>query len=249
MPAVNELLLEHQPHQLLGRRGHIPEALTEGHHGEAVILQGLHHHAGVPAVIGNLTDVVVLIQLEDELLDPAIIDHIPLGGLDEALLLPHIVDHMVAPDAQVEGFSRYPEERQHDVRFILIGRREHQHKGCQVAGRGQVHACIAGTPLQQPRRNTPRAGIPLVHGHPADGLLDPLVETQLSEGVLFAGILPGTVTGTLHLGDVDGVPEGRVRLLPHLRVGPVLTDVRTENDRIEGRVVDCAVQHTQRLLM
>lgn len=32
MPAVDELLLEHQPHQLLGRRGHIPEALTEGHH-------------------------------------------------------------------------------------------------------------------------------------------------------------------------------------------------------------------------
>ena len=77
VPTVDELLLQHQPHQLLGRRGHIPEALPEGHHGKAVILQGLHHHAGVPAVIGNLADVVVLVQLEDELLDPAIIDHIP----------------------------------------------------------------------------------------------------------------------------------------------------------------------------
>ena len=93
----------------------------------------------------------MLIQLEDELLDPAIIDHISLGGLDEALLLPHIVDHMVAPDTQIKGFCRYPEERQHDVRLVLIGRREHQYKGSQVAGGGQVHARIAGTAFQQPR--------------------------------------------------------------------------------------------------
>ena len=58
-----------------------------------------------------------LAQLDDELLDEAIVDDIALRGLQETLLLPHIIHDMITPDAQGECFIRQPEERHNDVRL------------------------------------------------------------------------------------------------------------------------------------
>ena len=85
-----ELVLQHEAHQLLGRRTHVPKALAKRHHCEAIVLQRLHHHGGVPPVVSDLADVVALAQLADELLNEAVVDDVALRGLDEALLLPYV---------------------------------------------------------------------------------------------------------------------------------------------------------------
>ena len=110
MPTVVELAFKHDAHQFLRRRTHVLVALTEGYHGEAIILQILHHHAGVPAVVGNLADVIALIQLADELLNETVVHHIALGGHDVPLALPYIVHHVVAAYAQRKRVFRQPEE-------------------------------------------------------------------------------------------------------------------------------------------
>ena len=94
-----ELALQHDAHELLRGRGHIPEALSEGYHREAVILQRLYHHGGVPPVVGDLPDVELLAQFQDELLDEAIVDDVALSRHDEALFLPFVIHDVITPDA------------------------------------------------------------------------------------------------------------------------------------------------------
>ena len=132
MPAVVQLPLQHDAHQFLGRRAHVTEALSERHHVETVVFQGLHHHGGVPSVIGDFPDVEPFAQLRDELLNEAIMHHVALGRMDKALALPFVVHHMIAPDAQLHGVLREPEVRQHNVLLFIIPRWENQHHGCQV---------------------------------------------------------------------------------------------------------------------
>ena len=67
-------------------------------------------------------------------------------------------------------------------------------------------------------------------------MLDPLIQTELPESVLLAGVLPCGIAGGFDLVDADGLAERRVCFFPHLGVCPVLIHVRSENDRVEGRV-------------
>ena len=60
-----QLVFQHNAHQLFCRRAHILEALSEGNHRETVILQCLHHHGGIPAVVGDFADVIAFAQLAD----------------------------------------------------------------------------------------------------------------------------------------------------------------------------------------
>ena len=76
-----------------------------------------------------------------------------------------------------------------------------------------------------------------------------MVEPKLPEGVLLAGVLLRRLAGGLHLVDADRDAERGVRLLPHLRVSPVVRRVRAVDDRIEGRVGLPAVEDVLRLLV
>ena len=88
MATMVQLPLQYQPHQLFRRRTHVPEPLAEGNHGEAIILQRLHHHGGVPPVISDFFDVEPLTQLQDELLDKTVMDNVSLCSMQETLPLP-----------------------------------------------------------------------------------------------------------------------------------------------------------------
>ena len=83
----------------------------KGHHGEAHVLQVLHHLDGSPAVEGDLADVVPLAEPLDELLDVAVVDDVALRGLEASFLLPDVVGHVVAPDALLQRVLRHPEVR------------------------------------------------------------------------------------------------------------------------------------------
>ena len=83
---------------------------------------------------------------------------------------------MIAPNTQGKRFLRKPEEGHDRIRFVLITGREHQHQRRQVGGAGQVKPGIAGAAFQLIGINHAAALIPLVHGHPADGLLHPLIQ-------------------------------------------------------------------------
>lgn len=115
MTAVGNPLLQHQLHQLFGRRDHVLKALPEGNDREAHSLQVLDHLDSAPAVESDLPDVEAFSQPLDELLDVAIVNDIALGGLEVSLPLPYIVWHMVTPDSEIKVVLRYPEVRQDDV--------------------------------------------------------------------------------------------------------------------------------------
>ena len=114
---------------------------------------------------------------------------IALGGQQKALPLPHIVWHMVTPDTQIEVVLRNPEVRQDDVFVVLVLWREHQDECCNIRCGGQVQTAVTDTTFQIVFVDGELAFVPLVHRHPANCLFDPLVESQLSEGVLLAGVL------------------------------------------------------------
>jgi len=117
---------------------------------------------------------------------------------------------MVVPDTEVKRFLRQPEIRQNIIMVVLVGRRKHQHE-CRDIRRGrEVETAITYTPFQQRFVEIDLAGIPLVHRHPADGLFHPLIQTELPEGVFFAGILLCGFAGCFHLVHADGLTEGRI---------------------------------------
>ena len=88
MAAVSDAFLQHQLHQLLGRRGHILKALSEGNHRKAHAFQILHHLHSAPAVKGNLPDVEPFAQLLDEFLNVAVMYHVAFCSHQRPLALP-----------------------------------------------------------------------------------------------------------------------------------------------------------------
>ena len=134
--AVGNPFFQHQLHQFLGRRGHILKALTKGNHRKAHALKVLHHLHSAPSVKGDLTNIEPFTQLLNEFFNVAVVDHISLGGHQRPLALPQVIGNMVTADTQVKGLLRYPEVRQNVVFVILVQWRKHQHKGCDVRGRG-----------------------------------------------------------------------------------------------------------------
>ena len=73
-------------------------------------------------------------EVDNVLLDEAVMHHIALRGLDDVLPLPYVIGHMVTPHAQRDGFLREPEEGQRPIHRVALDGREHQNEGCQVAG-------------------------------------------------------------------------------------------------------------------
>ena len=163
-------------------------------------------------------------------------DDVPLGGDDPPLALPEVVWDVVLEDPRRHVLLRYPEEGQNVVSVVVFAGREHQRERGYVGGAREVQAPVAGAPLQVLRLEVFPAGVPLLHGHPPHGLLHPLVQAELAEGVLLGGVLPRGLVGGPDLLHLDGDPEGRVRLLPDLRVGPVVVLLRAVDDGVERRV-------------
>ena len=129
---------------------------------------------------------------------------------------------MVTPNAKVKVIFRYPEVRQHHKFIVLIPRWEHQNKSGNIRGGGQVQTSVADPAFQIILVDRERALVSFVHGHPADCLFNPLVQAQLTESVLFAGILLCRFTGILHLIDADCDAQGGIGLFPDLRVRPII---------------------------
>jgi hypothetical protein len=114
---------------------------------------------------------------------------------------------------------------------------EYENERGDVCRAGQVETAVADAALEVVLVYREGAGVPFVHRHPAHGLLHPLVEAELPEGVLLAGVLLCGLAGSFDLVDADRDAEARVRFLPDFRVGPVLGFVRAEDDRVERRIM------------
>ena len=156
---------------------------------------------------------------------------------------------MVAPDTQFERFLRHPEVRKDDVSAVLVPGREHQNERRDVRCGGEVEPAVADAPFQIVLGNGKGAGVPFLHRHPSDRLLHPLIEPQLTESVLLAGVLHGGLAGGFHLVDANRDAEGRVRLFPHFGVCPVLVLLRPVYHGVEGRIVFPPLLDVDGLLM
>ena len=156
---------------------------------------------------------------------------------------------MVAPNAQGECLLGQPEEGQRHVRLVLRGRREHQRQRRKVGSGGKVQARVARAALQRVGVHHAAALVPLVHGHPADGLLHPLIQAQLAELVLVRRSLLRLAEGVAHLVDGDGMPQRRVCPVPVFLARPVRIVGQAEDHGIEPRVDLAPFDNVQRLLM
>ena len=86
----------------------------------------------VPPVVCDLTNVVLIPQPQDGLLDIVVIDHIPLRHLDESLLCPQIIVDMVAAGVLCDRLLRHPGEGKDNILTIRGDGREDQHESSQV---------------------------------------------------------------------------------------------------------------------
>ena len=162
--------------------------------------------------------------------------YISLRSHQRPLAFPQVIGDMIPADTKIQRLFRYPEVRQEDVFIFLVQRREYQHKGGDVRGRGKVQSAVADTPLQIFLRNRECAGVPFIHRHPADRLLYPLVQTELPESVFLAGVLSCGFTGGFDLIQPHRNAKREVCFLPHLWVRPVFLFRSAVNDGIEGRI-------------
>ena len=244
-----EPVFQYDAHQLFRRRRHVAKTLSERNHRKTVILQSLNHHRGVPAVIGDFANIVALTQITDEFFNETIVNDIALGRLDKSLSLPLVVHHMIPPNAQSKRILRQPEKGQHHIGLVFIPRRENQYQRRQVGGGRQIQPGIAGASFQLIRVNVPAALIPFVHGHPANALLDPLVQSQLTEHILVRRRFQRLVIGVPHFIDGDRIAQGRIALVPVLFVLPVRVVGKPINHRVKARILFAPFQNIQRLLM
>ncbi len=216
---------------------HIFESLSEGHHRVAHALKVLHHLHRSPTVERDLSDVVSLAELADEGLDESVVDHVAFGGLYVAGSFPYVVGNMITPHTQAQAVLGYPEPGEDHEFVMLIPGWEYEHEGGDVGGRREIQSAVTDPALELLGIDREVAQVPFLHRHPANSLLDPLVEPELTEHILLARVLPCAVTGRLHLLEGDGMPQRRVGFLPRLRIGPVVVLLRAVDHRVEGLVV------------
>ena len=143
---------------------------------------------------------------------------------------------MVTPDSEVEVILRYPEVRQNNVFILIVLRWEHQNKCRNVRGGGQVQTAVADTAFQIVFADGKLAFVPFLHRHPTDSLLNPLVQAQLSEGILLTGVLLCGLAGVLDFVDAYRNTKGWVCLFPNRRICPIIRVLRTVNYRVKGMV-------------
>ena len=121
---MDDVAFHQQLVQFLGWGRHILKALPEGNHCKSHILQVLHHLRGIPTVIGNFDDMVLLSQLLNEPFNKPVMDHVSFRGQDVPLPFPYIIEDMIPAAAQFQCFLRQPEERQNNVFLLFRPRRK-----------------------------------------------------------------------------------------------------------------------------
>ena len=125
---------------------------------------------------------------------------------------------MVAPDTLLHILFWYPKVRQNHVLILVIQGGEYQNECGDVCGGGQIQTPITDLAFQVILVDRERAFVPLVHGHPTDGLFDPLIESKLAERILLGRILLGRLAGSFDFIQADRDAEGGVGFLPDLRI-------------------------------
>ena len=249
MSVVCKCLFQGQFHQFLGRRAHIFVTLTELNHCKSKPLQILRHLYRTPAVKCYLFDVKLLSQFIDEVFDKAIVNHIPLSCFQIALPFPYIIRNVVTPYSEGQRFFRQPEVRQNVVMLIVFSGWKDKHKSCNIRCAGKVESTVADSSFQFRFIKGNLAFIPFLHRHPTHCLFYPLIQTQLSKSIFFAGSLLCRITRRHHLIHADCLVEGWICFFPNLRIRPVFRFICTVNDRIESRIVLSAFQNVFRLLV
>ena len=201
-PAFHQELVE-----LLGRRAHIFESLTERNDCESHPLKVLGHLHGSPSVKGNLQNVIGLAQLLDNLFDKAVVDDISLGRHQVALLIPDIIRNGCPAHPLGDRVLRYPEKRKHDVLLLWNSGREHQHKSRDVSSAGQVQSSITVTAFKCFHIDWLIAEVidvfrdkPSQRGHPH-------VQTKLLEHILLCRVIQCFLICIPDTLDLNGLPQ------------------------------------------
>ena len=201
-PAFHQELVE-----LLGRRAHIFEALTERHNCESHPLKVLGHLHGSPSVKGNLPNVIGLAQLLDDLLNETVMDDIALGRHQVALLIPDIIRNGCSAHTLGDRILRYPEERKHDVLFLWNSGREHQHKSRDVSGAGQVQSAITVTAFEGFHIDWLIAEVVDVFRDESRQRGHPHIQTELLEHILLCRVIQCFLIRIPDTLDLDGLAQ------------------------------------------
>ena len=201
-PAFHQELVE-----LLGRRAHIFEALTERHNCESHPLKVLSHLHGSPSVKGNLPNVIGLAQLLDDLLNETVMDDIALGRHQVALLIPDIIRNGCSAHPLGDRILRYPEKRKHDVLLLWDSRWEHQHKSRDVSGTGQVQSAITVTALEGFHINRLVAEVVDVFRDEPGQRGHPHIQTKLLEYILLSRVVQCFLIRIPDTLDLNGLPQ------------------------------------------
>ena len=174
---------------------------------------------------------------------------IAFGRLNETLSFPLVVHHVIPPNAQSKRILGQPEKGQHHVGFVLIPWWKNQHQRRQVGGGRKVESCVTGAPFQLIWVDNAAAFVPFVHGHPANALLDPLVQSQLTEHILVRRRFQRLVIGVPHFIDGDRIAQGRIALVPVLLVLPVCIVGKPIDYGVKARIVLAPFQYIQCFLV
>lgn len=130
--AVRQFPGEDQFLQLLCRRIHAGVTLAERHDLEPVPFELRCQLRCVPAVYGDLAEVVALPEFVNALADHVVVDDFTRSGLNVLLPDPLNVRHAVATFTLPGSLFRHPEERKHVVTLVSG---KHQHQRRDVGGR------------------------------------------------------------------------------------------------------------------
>ena len=142
---------------------------------------------------------------------------------------------MVTVYTQGQNILWNPEVRQNYVLILLIKRREHENKSCNICCRRKIKPTVADAPLQFVLVYSECALVLFLHRHPAHRLLYPLVQTKLSESVLLAGVLLCGIASGFDLIYSDRNVKAWICFLPNLRVCPVIGFISAVNHGIKSK--------------
>jgi len=193
--------------------------------------------------------VKLLSQFFNEVFDKTIVNHISISGFQVALPFPYIIWNMVTSYSEGQCFLRQPEVRQNRIYLIIVCWREHQNKSCNIRSTGKVKSTVADSSTKEFWNYRSITSIPFFHWHPSNRLFYPLIQTQLSECVLFTRILSGRIASSFNFIHSDSNAKRGICFFPNFWRSPVFRFICTVNHRIECWIDFSAFQNIFCLLM
>ena len=188
-------------------------------------------------------------QFLDEIFDKTIVNHISLSGFQVTLPFPHIIWNMVTSYSEWQSFFREPEVRQNRIYLIILSRWKDKDKSRNICSTGKVKSTVADSSTKEFWNYRSITSIPFFHWHPSNRLFYPLIQTQLSECVLFTRILSGRIASSFNLIHSDSNAKRGICFFPDFWRSPVFRFICTVNHRIECWIDFSALQNIFCLLM